>query len=264
MGYAAMAVGDKDLAGGLEALKAQGKAAGVRLLSANLVDHDGKPAFDGTAEVDVGGVKVGLVGLSSATPDVAGQRAYLLSKLTAQDPVPVAQAAAKALAKKVDLVVVLGRITVVEARRIGDAVPEARLVLVGGNGRLTGQGQPFGGSLVYEGGRRGQALLTLSVALTGKGPLADRSRLQNDAKGLAAMESRRKAVEAKIAAASDDTLRQALRSELTRLDVALERRRADAATAWGGTVEGSAQMLEKTIPSADDVAALVAGVASSR
>jgi 2',3'-cyclic-nucleotide 2'-phosphodiesterase / 3'-nucleotidase / 5'-nucleotidase len=65
LGYDAMAVGNHDFGHGLEGVAAARKAAGFPWLAANVTGADGRPAFDASVVKVVGGVRVGIVGLTT-------------------------------------------------------------------------------------------------------------------------------------------------------------------------------------------------------
>lgn len=171
--YGAMAVGVRDLDAGLETLKRQARAGKVPLLAANLVDPKGRPVLPPSRVVRVGKVRVGIVGLSSADLTGAQAKALLRAHLTATSPEAAAKKAVAAFPKGVGLVVVLGRLTPREGRAVAKAVPRVHLVLLGGNGRFTPEGEAVGHALMYEGGARGESLLELRVHLERPGTLVD-------------------------------------------------------------------------------------------
>jgi 2',3'-cyclic-nucleotide 2'-phosphodiesterase (5'-nucleotidase family) len=64
LGYDALAVGERDLALGVEELKKRAAAARVPLLAANLVGRDGKKPFEQRRLLKVGGI------MSASSPSV--------------------------------------------------------------------------------------------------------------------------------------------------------------------------------------------------
>ncbi|NOK34096.1 5'-nucleotidase, partial [Corallococcus exercitus] len=56
-GYAAMAVGQRDLVLGVDFLKKKTKGAKLKLVSANLVDAKGQPLFPASVVTTVGGLR---------------------------------------------------------------------------------------------------------------------------------------------------------------------------------------------------------------
>lgn len=250
LGYAAMAVGERDLAGGLDALRTQASKGGVTLLSANLVDPQGAPVFEASKVVQVGVVRVGLVGLSTADPKIEGARAYLKARLSATDPVEAAKKAVAAL-PRVDVVVLLGHLRTVEARRVARAVPEAKLVLISDSGRFTRVGEYVGGAVLYEGGQRGQILMQLEVVLTGEGALQDTASTR-EAKDLLTK------LEAQLRQLSPDA-----GASFERVKQRLERARAQAGRVGrGGFVTLVPVMLDQRVESDPEVQKRVAPFAA--
>ena len=240
--YAAMAVGTRDLDGGVPRLRQAAAKAKVPLLAANLVDPRGRPAFAPSRVVTVGGAKVGLVGLSSADLDAKDATALLRARLTATSPEDAAKRAVAALPPDLDLVVILGRLTPREGRKVAAAVPRARLVLLGGNGRLTPEGEAVGHALMYEGGGRGEVVLTLKLRLTGRGDLVDlKSETQLQAH-LAALDKRLAKVRA--ADAGDASL---VASEVAGARAQMATLRQRLAEPHGGTVDPTPVMLGKLV-----------------
>jgi len=106
MGYAAMAVGPYDLIAGLASLKDLEKTAKFKLLSANLVDADGKLIFAPHAVFEVAGVKVGVFGLTLDTIPLPRMKKWAPG-CRVTDPFAAAQKALDELRPKSDMVVAL-------------------------------------------------------------------------------------------------------------------------------------------------------------
>lgn len=111
MGYRAMAVGAFELAGGMDTLQALREKADFDFLSANLVDRTtGELYFQPHAVYDVGGVKVGVIGLTIHT---LSRRAYLdkvAPNAVLSDPVEAARKSFEALRPKTDLIIALSHL----------------------------------------------------------------------------------------------------------------------------------------------------------
>lgn len=110
MGYRAMAVGAFDIAAGLDNLKRLEKRAKFPFLSANLVDEKtGKRLFPASAKLEVGGVRVGIIGLTLETLS----KPYL-SKVAPNikllDPIKATREALEELGEDIDLVVALAHV----------------------------------------------------------------------------------------------------------------------------------------------------------
>jgi 2',3'-cyclic-nucleotide 2'-phosphodiesterase (5'-nucleotidase family) len=147
MGYAAMNVGLNDLAMGLEPLRKVAKAHKIPLLSANLYDKVGKPAFQRTLIVDKGVLKIGVFGLITRTPPELGK--FVIDQgLEIRDPIAEAKSAVQELqARGVDLIVVASQLSRQEAEAVMEHVPGITLVL-GSSGmelsmQLTAMGPGF-------------------------------------------------------------------------------------------------------------------------
>ncbi|RMG10733.1 MAG: hypothetical protein D6729_19120 [Deltaproteobacteria bacterium] len=163
MGTDALAVGPRDLAGGVHALKVAALEAGVPLLSANLVGPTGAPLFEASRIVERGGLRVGIVGVSTADLRVDEARAYVAAHASATDPAVAVRRAVAALEGKVDLVVLLGRLDVREMRAV---VPRTGvpLAFVGSSGQAPEVPARLGPALVFDGGMRGQGVLKVRLS----------------------------------------------------------------------------------------------------
>jgi len=99
LGVAAMTVGECDLTAGLPFLEALADSARFPFLSVNLVRENGDPVLPPAVVVEKGGLKIGLIGASSAVKGGGGYRF---------DPLlPALEREVKAMEDKADLVVVL-------------------------------------------------------------------------------------------------------------------------------------------------------------
>jgi 2',3'-cyclic-nucleotide 2'-phosphodiesterase (5'-nucleotidase family) len=110
MGYRAMAVGSFDLAAGLNVLKDLEKKAKFPFLSANLVDKATQvPIFNPHVVIEVGGLKVGLLGLTLNTMS----RSYLMKvapNTAVTDPLEAAKKSLAELSGKADLIIALSHL----------------------------------------------------------------------------------------------------------------------------------------------------------
>jgi len=172
MKAAGMAVGLRDLNVGPAWLKERAQQAKLPLLSANL-KLNGKPVFEPSRVVTVGGVRVGLVGVTAPATFAA------FPGLLSESPVPAAISEAKKLKGKVDLVVVLGAIPHADALELVRQAPQdLDLVFQSGDSRSgLSPSQPGDTAFVVSGGERGRILeqveVDLSHGLSRKLPLVD-------------------------------------------------------------------------------------------
>lgn len=199
LGTKAMAVGVRDLPGGVDFLKETAKAAGVQLLSANL-KKDGKPAFDGTATYTVNGVTVGIVGVTApgALPDLPG--------VTADATLPAVKAALKSL-KKRDVTIVLAATSYADALQLAQEL-KAQVDFVIQSGEFRGSQPPQqiegGSAYVMASAQKGQALSKVELSLgSAKGGFIDLTTVERDKQQLTFVESQLKTIEDRIKAAKD-------------------------------------------------------------
>ncbi len=224
---AAMAVGVRDLNQGADWLKQRADKAKLTLLSANLT-VDKKPVFEPSKVVTVGGLKVGLVGVTAPA-------AYpKFPNMISGQPVPAAIEEAKKLKGKVDLVVVLAAVHFPDALQLSrDGEGVIDLVLQSSEGRI-GPMSATGQTLVVSGGQRGRQVVRVDLDLSGKGPLVDLGGLERQKQRVALLESQ--IVEAKRR--EKEALEPAVKQQFQQTVAAFEAQKAEAA-------KGIAPYLEK-------------------
>ncbi len=165
VGTAAMAVGDRDLAAGLDWLRAEAKEAGIPLLSANLERPGGEKPFEPSALLAVGEKQVGVIGLWAKGTLPAG--------LVAASAAAAAKAeAAKLRARGAQLVVALVHGSTAEAMPLA-AVEGIDLVVPAHDGHSRQPVAAPGGGWVLGAGSRGRQVLVVEVHPDGAGALAD-------------------------------------------------------------------------------------------
>jgi 2',3'-cyclic-nucleotide 2'-phosphodiesterase (5'-nucleotidase family) len=168
MGTVAMAVGASDLEAGLDFLKRSASQSTVRLLSANLRDEKGKAIFEPTWSGEVGGLRVGVVGVTpSALPASA-------KGLVAVSPVGQALSAAKGLRPRVDLLIVLAPLPFPQAVEISEKGKAwVDIVIQSGENRAPVPSQNAGGALLVGAGDRGRNVGQLSLTMKAGQPFMD-------------------------------------------------------------------------------------------
>ena len=165
LGTSAMAVGSRDLAAGPEFLKKAAARARVQLLSANLADGSGKLLFSASTKLSVGGVRVGLLGISPLQ-DADGIRG--------RPPVQAALAEARKLRGKVDLLIALAAVPYADALQLSkEAGSAVDFILQSHESRGTGIPQGDGSNYVIPTGERGRQLGRLELDLSGSGRWVD-------------------------------------------------------------------------------------------
>jgi 2',3'-cyclic-nucleotide 2'-phosphodiesterase (5'-nucleotidase family) len=199
LGTRAMAVGVRDLSGGIDFLKEASAASGVKLLSANL-KKDGKPVFDATATFTVGGVTVGVVGLTAPgpVPDLPG--------VSVEPTLPAAKAALKTLGIK-DVTILLAATPYADALQLAQELKsQVDFVIQSGEFRGTQPPQRIEGGKAYvlASAQRGQALSKLELDLgPGAGAFVDLSAIERDKQQLAFVDTQIKTLDDRIAVAKD-------------------------------------------------------------
>ena len=182
LGTAALGVGDRDLANGVEWLRERAKQAKVPLVNANLTMTDGTRPFEAHRVIPAGAAKVGVTGiwLSHVLPPPAG--------FVAADPVETTRAEVAALRKAgADVVVVLAHGTPAGANAVA-AVEGVDLVVPShlGTGGAPQQ-PPGGGGFVMASGHEGRSVLQVDLSLGAAGPLVDGSAADRARREIGAM-----------------------------------------------------------------------------
>ncbi len=230
-GTAAMAVGTRDLVLGVDFLKKATKKAKLKLLSANLVDAQGKPVFPASMVTTVAGVKVGVLGVSPETPGPQAKGSPEPRGL----PVEAAVAAeAKRLRQqeKADIVVVLAAVPYEVALRLGEKVEGVDFVVQSHEGRGVGIAQKGALATLIPPGERGRQLAKLELSLDGPpGRFIDVSEQARAKEGLRIVEQNLARAKERQAAAKDEPSKQALAQTVASLEA---RKASLEKTAAGG------------------------------
>ncbi len=162
MRYDAMAVGERDLPLGVEALQGYAERGGFVLLGANLVDAEGKRPFQGHSLHEVGGVRVGLFA-------VAGGAGFARAGLSVRPPLAAAKVEIAALKKRgAKLIIGLLAMPYQEALPIAHLFTGVDYLLQSGDMRRAAP-QLLGTHLMAPVGERGISLGKLTLALGAKG-----------------------------------------------------------------------------------------------
>jgi 2',3'-cyclic-nucleotide 2'-phosphodiesterase (5'-nucleotidase family) len=212
-GTAAMAVGTRDLVLGVDFLKKATKKAKLKLLSANLVDGQGKPLFPASMVTTAGGLKVGIVGASPELPKGSGGPQGL--------PVqPAVTAEVKRLREqeKADVVLVLAAVPYEEALRLAERVEGADFVVQSHEGRGAGMAQRGALATLIPPGERGRQLAKLELTVNGPGRFADMSEQNRAKEGLRFVEANLARAKERQAAAKDEASRKALGETVASLE----------------------------------------------
>jgi len=248
MGYAALAVGEKDLAFGPEWLAREAERAGVPLLSANLARLDGTHPFPATRLVSLGGERVGIVAVSAPGAYPAG--------LSAGPPQAALREGAAALRSQgATLVVALLHMDLATARQLAASEPGVDVALAAHEGKRQDV-EAAGPALLAAPPERGRALGTVVLWPDTRGPWADAGAARKAAGDLASIERSIANAKARLARVTAEADRRALEAlvEVQERRAELVRARLEASSPAGRRFDGGAVTLDPTV--ADDPAVL--------
>lgn len=165
-GLDAMVLGNHDFNYGIETLRRRVEEARFPVLAANVVTAEGELLVGATALLDAGGLKVGVLGLSTQdTPftthpgNVAGLRF--------DDPVEVAGRLVPQLAAEADLVVALTHLGYESDRELALAVPGIDVIVGGHSHTLLAQPVKVGETLIVQAHEWGKYLGVLRLTVDG-------------------------------------------------------------------------------------------------
>lgn len=130
MGYDAYNLGVRELSYGQGFIKAQTAQWKIPLLCANLIQaKDGRPFTTPYIVKDLGGVRIGVLGLMSSLFNAHKYKPED-EELLVQDCVGVANQIIPRLRKEADIIVVLGHITMEEAEDLAERVPGIQAIIL--------------------------------------------------------------------------------------------------------------------------------------
>ena len=165
IGYDAVNVGEREMAGGVPAFMAKVAASKIPFTSASFVYRDtGEPLFAPFAIKSYalpGGrsIKIGYIGLatfnSAFARPAAGDRVVIMRR-----PAEALKASLEAVRRRVDTVVVLANLGLRDLEEALKGAPGVDLVLASAGGRVSPGGtlEPLGGSTVFYAGDQGKRM----------------------------------------------------------------------------------------------------------
>jgi 2',3'-cyclic-nucleotide 2'-phosphodiesterase (5'-nucleotidase family) len=230
LGTAAMAVGARDLTLGLELLRKKTQGSRMKLLSANLVDKQGKALFPASTVLTAGGLKVGVVGVSpeGVLPEAQGQPAL---------PAVLAEAKRLRQKDKVDVVVVLAALPHATARQLSEQGEGVDFVIQSHEGRGPGVAHRAGLATLIPPGERGRQLARLELAVSGPGAFEDLAVAARAQESLKMIEGNLAKAKERLAGTKDESARRALEETIA----TFEARRADLQKAAKASATGMAR-----------------------
>lgn len=153
-GYDYMTLGNHDFNYGKDRLLELRDMAKIGMLSANVVDEEGEYLFTPYVIEEIGGVKVGIYGLS--TPDTAFlANPKYMEGLTFKDPIEVSKDMVQELEGKADVIIALAHLgldesSVVTSKALAQAVEGIDLIIDGHSHSLLEAGQLENNTLIVQ------------------------------------------------------------------------------------------------------------------
>lgn len=207
-GLEAAAVGEGDLALGVDWLVKEAKAAGVPYLSSNLVDELGNAPFESRKVVDIAGSRVGIFSLLKAADPLIPEGYALL------DPILTTRREATALREEgAELVIAL----VHGAPDLVNQIARSGHVdlILPAHARASTQPYRMGDCWVTYSGSEGKTILRLEVDLDGEGTLVSLANRRS-------IEERLEKAEGRLAHAKTEEEKEPLRRSVERFTKDLE------------------------------------------
>ena len=167
MGTAAVAVGARDLAYGVDFLREQARVAGAPVVCANLFQNTtGKPAFEPWRLERVGKVTVGVFALFHPRSDLGPSA----EGLRVADPTATAvKTAALLRSKGATVIVLLSQLGLEESQALASAVPGIDVVIAARSSPMVEDGRPIGKDMVLSGGQNGWYIGVTHATLDARG-----------------------------------------------------------------------------------------------
>lgn len=230
LGTRAMAVGQRDLSSGTAFLEQLAKGKKIKLLSANL-QRDGKRIFDASTIIEVNGVKVAFVGLTTPGPVAPNE-----PKVMAQPTVAAAKEALAALGPR-DVTVLIAATSYADAMQLSTELgASVDFIIQSGEFRGTQPPQRLDekSSVLLASAQKGQALAKLDVTLgNGKGAFVDLSVIDRDRQQVTFVAEQIKTLEDRLKLAKDKAATKSADSSAGGLDqlketlAGMKKRKAD-------------------------------------
>jgi 2',3'-cyclic-nucleotide 2'-phosphodiesterase (5'-nucleotidase family) len=227
-----MAVGERDLALGLDTLRALSKVSGTTMLAANLVfAKTGTAAFEPFRIVERNGVKIGVVGAAlELEPDAPAYHVYATSGLKlVPTEAALTEAAKAARAAGAELVVGLLHLGVARTRDvIGKLEPGLVDVAIAAHDRHASESpEPVGASMIGYAGERGKWLLALDLQVSpGARGVVDLGAVESSRRTIAELDERITTYERADAGVADPALGDKVAADRRATVERLKKRRA--------------------------------------
>jgi len=164
MGYTALCVGKRDLAGSTMFLLEETKKRGLRPLSSNL-RYKGKAVFEPYGIFDVNGTKVGVLAVTS--PEL-NQR-IKADGVEVLDPLTRLKSLVPELKNKVDVIILLSNLSEFEDRKLPSTVDGIDIIIESGPGKQRYRPLKVGSTYFLRGNIKGRSVGKVGVKLSPEG-----------------------------------------------------------------------------------------------
>ena len=171
--YDAWTPGERELFYGPEGVTRLGQALGAPGISANVTDNRDRLVFQDRLIRTVGGLKVGLTGVTDpdlftviATATNKGRDVYRF-----RDPVTALKPVVADLRRQSNLVVVLAHLPASDVKRLAQEVPGIDVIVAGHNPPFQNTPDRVGDVLIVNGGNRGHYATQLTLSFDEQGAL---------------------------------------------------------------------------------------------
>lgn len=139
--------------------------AKVPLLSANVVDAEGRSPFTGWIVREAGGHRIGIFGVTGPAPQTLSPQVRAAAP-TVQEPFAAARRAVAELRRTCRLVIALSQLGLEEDARLARGVPGIDVILGGHSRALTPVPRIEGSTLIVHAGAKGMRLGRLAVEIS--------------------------------------------------------------------------------------------------
>ncbi len=166
MGFDAMALGNHEFNYGQEQLLTLAKAAKFPFLSANVIRDDGTVFINDYNIFEVGGVKVGVFGLSPVETPILTHPKDVIG-LNFADPAEISAKMVDALAGQVDIIVCLSHLGYDDDKVIAAAVPGIDIIVGGHSHTALAKPEVVGDTIIVQTGDWAENAGVLNVVVAG-------------------------------------------------------------------------------------------------
>jgi 2',3'-cyclic-nucleotide 2'-phosphodiesterase (5'-nucleotidase family) len=164
MGYTALCVGKRDLAGSTMFLLEETKKRGLRPLSSNL-RYKGKAVFVPYGIFEVNGTKVGVLAVTS--PQLSQQ--IKADGVEVLDPSARLKSLVPELKNRVDVIILLSNLSEFEDRKLPSTVDGIDIIIESGRGKQRYQPLKVGSTYLLRGNIKGRSVGKVTVKLDSEG-----------------------------------------------------------------------------------------------